>query len=150
MAPPADTPSTLFLRGLAFLARAAVLLLRPYWPPPRPGRFTFTSTQEVTPMGVQFKVFSLLPALPVPNEVAQRELTPTVSGTAMPAVLVDPTAADFLVGQFDVGVQGSVSLVDIDAAGNRSDPRVETFTVSDTIPPPAPGEFGFRSEQVLT
>jgi hypothetical protein len=40
------------------------------------------------------------------------------------------------------GVPVLVSLVDIDDAGNRSEAREQSFTLSDTIAPPQPGEVG--------
>ena len=36
------------------------------------------------------------------------------------------------------------SLVDIDDAGNQSEPRDFEFVIVDTIPPPQPGELGVR------
>ncbi|MFZ5833214.1 MAG: hypothetical protein ACOY3P_24260 [Planctomycetota bacterium] len=33
-------------------------------------------------------------------------------------------------------------LVDVDDAGNRSEPREQTWTLVDTLPPPQPGEMG--------
>lgn len=39
------------------------------------------------------------------------------------------------------GVEVTLSLTDVDAAGNSSTPRTLTFTPSDVTPPSQPGEF---------
>lgn len=44
-----------------------------------------------------------------------------------------------------VGAHVRAELVDSDKAGNDSEPGVADFTVTDTIPPPAPGMMGFTA-----
>ena len=101
-------------------------------------------------MGIAFQISAHLPAMALAADVATRELTTTVNGTAQPAVNALPTDTDSVVGQFAEGDVLSVSLVDIDASGNRSEATVEELTVSDTVAPPKPGEFGLSAEQVET
>jgi len=81
--------------------------------------------------------------LPPPGaaDVVSRELTITRDGA-------DPVLTT--VGKEETKVAGkapqdsvlTLTLVDVDDAGNRSEPRVQTATVSDTFAPAQPGELG--------
>lgn len=79
-----------------------------------------------------------LPAANAPD-VVKREVTEVVDGGA-------PRVFEATDGQEVKYVQDSavkLSLVDIDDAGNRSEPSgVFEFTATDTIPPPQAGQVG--------
>ncbi len=75
------------------------------------------------------------------SDVAKRELTVTVNGIDPPQVVTmtgQPLLSDEMV--FNADDVLSVSLVDIDAHDNRSPASAAlVYTVTDDIPPPAPG-----------
>ena len=116
----------------AILSVAKVLRLR------KPGPMFLVYTKEEDTMLV-FK-FNL-PEKSAPD-VTSRELT-VQSGTNDPTLITLPpevTETDTLQG--NEGDVLTVSLVDIDDAGNRSEARTQEFTLADTIPPAQPGEIG--------
>lgn len=78
------------------------------------------------------------------DDVVSRELTYTVGsvGPNMLLVAADANETELLEGHDDEVVVGR--LVDVDNAGNRSEPREFKFTLLDTIAPPQPGEVGVR------
>jgi hypothetical protein len=86
-------------------------------------------------------VYGVSAGAPVDHDVVSRELT-VAYGDATSGKTFDGTATDF--GEIVVPQDSEVTLtlVDIDDAGNRSEPAVVTFTALDTIPPAKPGEFG--------
>jgi hypothetical protein len=86
-------------------------------------------------------VYSVSAGAPVDHDVVSREFT-VAYGDATSGKTFDGTATDF--GEIVVPQDSEVTLtlVDIDDAGNRSEPAVVTFTALDTIPPAKPGEFG--------
>ncbi len=106
--------------------------------PPRPHRVIVAAVREITvaTFGIKFG----LPAVGA-SDVAKRELTVTVNGGDPPAVTTmngQPLLSDEMV--FNVNDVLSVTLVDIDGAGNRSQPSAAlAYTVTDTVPPPQPG-----------
>ena len=87
-----------------------------------------------------------LPTLAVPHDVATRELSWSFDRgngpEGQPSVSV-PASEEVVAGLF--GPQDAAvhfSLVDIDNAGNRSEPRVHDDVLTDSVSPPQPGEFG--------
>ncbi len=83
-------------------------------------------------------------ALTDQTDVVSRELTVTTAEGVQPAATVSLGQAE--VGPYS-GAQDSevqTSLVNIDDAGNRSEPRVQTFTLRDTIAPESPADVGIR------
>ncbi len=109
----------------------------------RPGPLYFTVDQWGDDMA-KFKVRVLLPATKPSDHVAAREVTLTLDdGTPV----VETLAAD--AGQYDFfgneGQKAKVSLVDKDAAGNRSAPSEGETTITDTIPPQQPGALAFTT-----
>jgi hypothetical protein len=87
---------------------------------------------------IQFKV--VLPP-PAAADVVKRELLFVDSnGSKSFELASNALSSDILSGDQDSQV--SVSLVDIDDAGNRSEPSVAKFTLLDKIAPPKPGEMG--------
>lgn len=83
-------------------------------------------------------------APPVDADVVSRELTVSIDGAATVYTAEPGTAFNV----FDA-VQGSnvkLELVDIDDAGNRSQPAVVEFVATDTLPPSTP--VGFTVEVI--
>ena len=83
--------------------------------------------------------YEIVVGSPAAVDVVSRELTVVVDG-----VYNDPVAyaADTLsFGQVTVPQDSEVivSVVDVDDAGNRSEPATLVFTALDVVPPPAPG-----------
>ena len=77
------------------------------------------------------------------KDVVARELTVSVDGVET----VESLNGDSLESQVYSGLDNAAvagRLVDIDDAGNRSDPSEFTFVLVDTIAPPAPGQVGLK------
>ena len=76
-------------------------------------------------------------------DVVSRELSIQVGNElSMKTIDVSKNETEELSGQEGDTVSGS--LIDIDNAGNRSEPRDFEFTLVDTLAPPMPGELGLR------
>lgn len=90
--------------------------------------------------------FKLVLPPPGASDVVARELTYSIGGGTTSTEQLDGGATEFggLVGNDNEPV--AVSLVDIDDAGNRSEARSQTFTLTDTLAPPQPGEMGLVIE----
>lgn len=84
--------------------------------------------------------------LPAPGaaDVVSRELVVSVNGGEAQTLSLDGAATESseLSGEQDNSVTGT--LVDIDDAGNRSEPREFSFVLVDNLAPPQPGELGLR------
>jgi hypothetical protein len=109
-----------------------------YEGPRMPGPVNLVVLKESSAM-LQFKLTGLKPSA---DDVVTQELSVAIaSGTPAIQTLdaVTAEATGFECNRNDIV---DVSLTDIDADGNRSEPRVQTFTVKDTIAPPVPGEIG--------
>ena len=81
-------------------------------------------------------------AAPVDGDVVSRLLTLVVNGEDQGTAELAADATElstFSVSQNDEVV---LTLVDVDDAGNKSEPAVLTFTAVDTLPPAQPGSFG--------
>lgn len=78
----------------------------------------------------------------VEGDVVSRELSVVVDGLEQPVVSFPGYAVD--LGTVDVPQNSEVvlRLVDVDDAGNRSEPAEVTFVAVDTLPPSAPGVLG--------
>lgn len=103
----------------------------------RPGPLQIRFLREDHDM-IQFKV--VLPPV-VDTDVVSRELSVQVADgepTVLP-LAKDQTEAEGFEGPQDADV--SLSLVDIDDAGNRSEASTLDVTLADTFPPAAPGEL---------
>jgi predicted anti-sigma-YlaC factor YlaD len=81
-------------------------------------------------------------AAPADADVVQRELVSAVNGEVVSTTVWAGTAVDLGTLSAEQDAQVSLSLVDIDDAGNRSMPATVTFVAADTIPPSAPGGLG--------
>lgn len=108
--------------------------------PAMPGLCKLAVLQQEVGM-LRFKL--VLPS-PSAADVVSRELRVAVAGQDAVLTILDCTATEFsdarLVGEDNALV--AVSLVDVDDAGNRSEPREQEFRLIDTIAPPKPGEIG--------
>lgn len=81
----------------------------------------------------------LLPTTGV--DVETRELTVTINGTAQPVLTPEKFAASIQV-RIPQEATVHLSLVDVDDAGNRSEPSTFDFVATDTLAPPTPGALG--------
>jgi hypothetical protein len=91
-----------------------------------------------------------MPPRPPIADLATREVTQQLNAETAVRPF-PPEAADFTVDA-EAGTLVSLSLVDVDTSGNRSDPSAPlSFTATDTVPPPAPGGMAVaKVEQVDT
>lgn len=107
---------------------------------PKPKLVRLVITKENGIM-LEFKL-----VLPVPGavDVVGRELTVKVAdGEAVTqTVAADVLEVAGFSGADNAAVE--VSLVDVDDAGNKSEARVQTFTLVDNLAPPVPGEIGLQ------
>lgn len=88
-------------------------------------------------------VYSVSAGPVVDADVVARRLMVTINGEAAPAspdFPADTTSFGEVTAPQDAQVV--LALVDVDDAGNVSEPAVLEFTATDTIPPAKPGEFG--------
>jgi hypothetical protein len=106
----------------------------------KPGRVQIFVTGEID-MAITFKV--VLPPVSAPD-VVKRELSVKIgdADAVVSELAGDVTEVADLQGAQDAEVE--VSLVDIDDAGNRSEPSVATAVLADTFAPPKPGELGIE------
>ena len=87
-------------------------------------------------------IYAISAAPPVDSDVVERQLTIDV-GNETPQVVTFPANATNLGEvQAEQGATVTLSLVDLDDAGNPSEPAVVEFVATDTIPPAQPGQFG--------
>jgi len=86
-------------------------------------------------------VYSVSAGPVVDADVVARRLTVTVDGVVDSS---DFPADAVSFGEVTVpqGANVVLALVDVDDAGNSSEPAVVEFVATDTIPPVKPGEFG--------
>lgn len=114
--------------------------------PRRPGLLKLRITGEKAQDGMDKLQFLIdVPGEATPTDVVSREATVTV-GDQLPQSSEVAGSAEAHLGPFEAeeGAAVSVSVVNIDNAGNRSEARVASFVLADTIAPAAPGEIGLR------
>ena len=102
-------------------------------------QIVFTKKRRMGHMDtISFKV--VLPTL-LDADVVSRELTVQVSDLPPVVATLDTAAteSDGYSGEQDAPV--TVTLVDLDDAGNRSEPSTLSVTLTDTFPPAKPGEL---------
>jgi len=86
-------------------------------------------------------VYEFQCGLPLDSDVVERRLS-VVAGDGEPTVKSYPAnTSNFGEFSFEENVHVVITLVDVDDAGNVSDPAVASFTTSDTIPPRVPVGF---------
>lgn len=78
------------------------------------------------------------------KDVVERQLVVAVNGASSPDEFKVFPADSTDLGEIRVKQDDKVllTLVDVDDAGNRSEPAVLEFVASDTLPPAQPGAFG--------
>ncbi len=146
---PYTETKTIEIPELTRIAVALERLADHFCNPPKPGSPTVQVISQIQIKETTMLKFNVtLPAFddanPNDNDVVTRRLTVSVQGG--PVITVD-SAADVTTVENDgfVGNNGetvTLSLVDIDAAGNQSAPSEAGVTLADVIPPPAPGAIG--------
>ena len=111
--------------------------------PPMPGVLSIHVSSEGENNVLNFSITGL--AKPTDKDVVKRELSVKV-GDDDARVTEITDLEQIEVGGFSGPDNATVlvSLVDIDDADNRSQPREQQFTLQDTIAPSQPGEFGLR------
>lgn len=105
--------------------------------PAMPGVLEVIQTEKENDM----LLFDVILPSPGAGDVVKRELTIARDGVD-PIVLETDGDAAALSSKAPQDSELTLTLVDIDDAGNRSEPRVQTVTLADTIAPPQPGEMG--------
>jgi hypothetical protein len=113
--------------------------------PPRPGRPSLGHKKEISVD--KFEITFALPP-PAAADVVNRELTISITGVDSPIVQnLNGAARESDRVQFDEDAELSVTLVDIDNAGNRSPASAAfVYRVVDDVAPPAPGAVGISSK----
>lgn len=93
-------------------------------------------------MESEMLIYSVTAGPAVDSDVATRRLTVTINGEVSSAV--DHPASTTSFGEIAAPQDASVvvTLVDVDDAGNESQPSFFEFTAKDTIPPSQPGSLG--------
>lgn len=86
--------------------------------------------------------FKLTLPSPGAKDVVSRKLTVAIGTDTPIEAALDGAALESLEMSASDGATVSGSLVDVDDAGNVSDPSTFSFIITDTIPPPAPGVVG--------
>lgn len=86
-------------------------------------------------------VYGLLCGETSDTDVVERRLTVEANGEVVTINSYSPLTTD--LGEFTFNQEDNVvlSLVDVDDAGNVSEPAVLSFVAKDTLPPQAPGGF---------
>lgn len=86
-------------------------------------------------------IYNITCAAPLDADVTQRRLSVMVNSTEPKVTTFSSSTTDF--GEFSFAESDNVlmSLVDIDDAGNVSEPAILEFVATDTIPPSIPGGF---------
>jgi hypothetical protein len=86
--------------------------------------------------------YTVTAALPVDADVVSRTLTIVVNGENMGTVDVPVDSTELHVFSAPQDAEVTLTLVDMDDAGNKSEPAVYLFVATDTIAPAQPGGLG--------
>lgn len=86
--------------------------------------------------------YTVTAALPVDADVVSRMLTIMVNGEDMGTVDVPVDSTELSVFSAPQDAEVALTLVDVDDAGNKSEPAVYSFVATDTIAPAQPGGLG--------
>ena len=104
----------------------------------KPSVFNYKFLRKDKNMGL---VYSLAVGPTTDGDVVERRLTVDVNGDVVKINSYPTSAVDLGEYTFAQGDSVVLSLVDVDDAGNVSEPAVLAFIAKDTIPPQAPGGF---------
>ena len=131
-----------YLRCLKRLV-CVVRVIRAIWrwlrPPFVAGPLTVLSVKENENM----LTYTIGIPAPGASDVVERELMVTRNGeTTQLTLALDATEE---IVEVEQGFEVELQLVDIDDAGNRSEPSVLSFTATDTVPPPKPADMTINS-----
>lgn len=121
-------------RKLLSLIRAIIRTLVTWAALPQPGRITVQLLREELNM----LVYSAVLPTPTDADVVSQELTVDIDG--VPTTSTESVGATVTIKAPD-NANVTLTLVNIDDASNRSEPRVQSFVATDTIAPAAPGEI---------
>jgi hypothetical protein len=137
--PPEETRVDLTLSiGSLTLARiTGTLRTRRIWPAVGPMTVRFTQEDSMSRI-----VFDVTLPPPAAADVVRRKFTLSVAGEEPLEIALPPNQATVTDLKAPQGAEVGLRLVDVDDAGNESEPRVQSFVATDTIPPPQPGEMG--------
>lgn len=93
---------------------------------------------------IDILIYKLTAAPSTAADAVTREVSVVVDGAAPVVTAFLPT--ETALGEYSVpqGAHVAISVVDIDDAGNRSEPAVVEFVAADTLPPPVPGGVGIE------
>jgi hypothetical protein len=86
--------------------------------------------------------YTVTAALPVDADVVSRLLTITVNGEDMGTAEVPVDSTELSVFSAPQDADVTLTLVDVDDAGNKSEPAVYSFVAADTLAPAQPGGLG--------
>ena len=92
--------------------------------------------------GVIMLVYNVTAGAVVDKDVTERRISVTVNDSPVSTKSYSADAVTFDELTVNQGDKVVVTLVDVDDAGNVSEPAVLEFVGNDTIPPVKPGEFG--------
>ena len=129
------------------LARIAAAIEKLSGTIPTPGIVRFVVTKQESEEGMPLKMIGYAQLTdPDPNAgIVKRTLTIS-DATTQNLLLTEELPGDAVKSgeiKLIVGTSCHAELVDEDDAGNKSDPGVADFTVTDVMKPPAPGFMGF-------
>ena len=116
-------------------------------PPPQPGPFSIVVTGEEFLTRGEMIVDLIKFKVQVPSEatgdVVKREVSVTLAdGSVLTGDVAGRDAAESDEFKGEQSSTVSVSVVNVDDAGNKSVPRVAAFVLADTVAPPERGEIG--------
>jgi hypothetical protein len=110
--------------------------------PKKPLDFNFTYLKKEKEGINMALVYSVTCSRPVDVDVIERRLVTKVNGEVVSSNVYDAGTVDFGEVLFSDGDSVILSLVDVDDAGNVSEPATLEFVAADTIPPQVPGGLG--------
>lgn len=84
-------------------------------------------------------VYEVSCAAPVDHDVVERRLTVRVNGEVVSTDVYASSATSLGERSFVEGDNVVLTLVDVDDAGNYSEPAMVEFVAADTLPPSTPG-----------
>ena len=119
-------------------------------PPPKPGTVRIRTTSEIHIQvgGVDVDFIKFVVAVPDEDtpDVVLREVTVGFQdGSNAEAVVIGRTAGETSEFQAQQNSTITVRVVNVDDAGNRSEPRDQEFQMLDTFAPPEPGMVSVRA-----
>lgn len=73
------------------------------------------------------------------GDAVSREVSLSINGAQPVVTVYAPTATDLGSVTVPQNSEVTITVVDVDDAGNRSEPAFVSFVAADMLPPPAPG-----------